>query len=206
MTDPLTEEFMAEKLLQAYQPGVVTSLDGYAPPLDSIGLKCAAVLIPLARLKDEWHLLLTRRTDTVEHHKGQVSFPGGGCELDDNTPEDTALREAYEEIGLIPADVRLLGRMNDVITISQFQVSPVVGLVRWPYPFALESEEVARVFTIPLSWLAERKNWDEKPFSLDGRPIPFPVVTYHPYDGETLWGITARMTLNLLKVFDLLNN
>jgi 8-oxo-dGTP pyrophosphatase MutT (NUDIX family) len=141
----------------------------------------------------------------VEHHKGQVSFPGGGCEVGEATPEMTALREAWEEIGLNPHDVRLLGRMNDIITITGYRVSPIIGVIPWPYQVRLEPAEVVRLFTIPLLWLADRFNWDEQPVTPDGTLIPFPVVRYRPYDGEILWGVSARITLNLLIVLGLMN-
>src|SRR5574339_985495 len=94
-------------------------------------LKCAAVLVPLVWQDEEWHLLYTRRTDTVESHKGQVSFPGGACDDGETTPEQTALREAEEEIGINPAHVNVLGRLANLITISYFRVTPVVGAVKW---------------------------------------------------------------------------
>jgi 8-oxo-dGTP pyrophosphatase MutT (NUDIX family) len=192
-------------LQQAYQPGVIASTDGYAEMFENVRLKCAAVLIPLVWWKDEWHLVFTRRTETVEHHKGQVSFPGGGCNLDETTPEETALREAEEEIGLKMGDVRLLGRLNDVVTITHYRVTPVVGVMPWPYEVRLELAEVGRAFTIPLLWLVNRANWDEQPITPDGMRRPFPVVRYNEYDGEILWGASARMTLNFLSVLGLLN-
>jgi len=200
----LTETDIAERLRRAYQPGVIASTDGYADMYAGVELKCAAVLIALAMREGEWRLLLTRRTETVEHHKGQVSFPGGACDRDETTPEATALREAQEEVGLAPADVRLLGRLNDVVTITRYRVTPVVGVFPWPYAFRPAPVEVARLFTIPLSWLAQRSNCDEQPFTPDGLPRPFPVVIYHPYDGEILWGASARMTHNFLSVLGLL--
>jgi 8-oxo-dGTP pyrophosphatase MutT (NUDIX family) len=195
----LTEDQISRQLKIHYQSGVVASMDGYAESYEHVTLKCAAVLVPLAGWNDEWQLVFTRRTDTVEHHKGQVSFPGGGCELDDATPEATALREASEEIGLAPADVRLLGRMNDIITITQYRVTPIVGVIPWPYQFRPEPAEVERIFTIPFPWLADSSNWDEQPITPPGSIRPFPVIRYHPYDGEILWGASARITLNLLR-------
>ena len=200
MSLSLSEEAISLQLKKAYQPGVIASMDGYPGLYEHVTLKCAAVLIPLVWWENEWHLLFTRRTETVEHHKGQVSFPGGGCETDEFEAEATALREAKEEIGLEPKDVRLLGRMNDVLTITHYQVTPVIGVIPWPYQFHPEPAEVGRVFTIPLLWLSSRANWDEQPLTRDGIKRPFPVVTYHPYDGETLWGVTARITHNLLKI------
>ena len=157
-------------------------------------LKCAAVLVPLVWENDEWHLLYTRRTDTVESHKGQVSFPGGACDEGETTPEQTALREADEEIGLNPKDVTVLGRLSDMITVSYFQVTPVVGVVKWPTVFQVGEAEVARVFTIPLGWLANPSNrWQ---FERSGTRRG--LIAYHPYDGELLWGATARMTVDFL--------
>jgi 8-oxo-dGTP pyrophosphatase MutT (NUDIX family) len=153
-------------------------------------------LVPLVWDNDEWHLLFTRRTDKVESHKGQVSFPGGACDEGETTPEQTALREADEEIGIHPADVRVIGRLSRMVTISKFRVSPVVGIIPFPYAFKMAGIEVARVFTIPLLWLADRNNYWE--FSVPGTARS--VIAYHPYDGELLWGATARMTVNFMKI------
>jgi 8-oxo-dGTP pyrophosphatase MutT (NUDIX family) len=199
----LSEQMISERLRRAYQPGVIAARDGSAEHYEGVVLKCAAVLIPLARIESEWQVVFTRRTDTVEHHKGQVSFPGGGCDRQEYVPEATALREAQEEIGLAREDVRLLGRLNDVLTITHYRVTPVVGSMPWPYTFTPEPAEVGRVFHIPLSWLAERSHRREQPFTPDGFPRPFHVVVFEEYDGEVLWGATARMTLNFLEVLGL---
>lgn len=158
--------------------------------------KCAAALVPLLRQDGEWHLLFTRRSDSVENHKGQVSFPGGACDGGEITPEETALREAQEEIGIEPRQVRVLGRLNSMLTITSFMVTPVVGVIPWPTVFKPEAAEVARIFTMPLNWLAERSNrWE---FVVPGRGHS--VIVYHPFDGEILWGATARMTVDLLEL------
>lgn len=196
----LSENEISARLQRAYRPGVIASTDGYAEIYAGVPLTCAAVLIPLARCGDEWHIVLTHRAETVEHHRGQVSFPGGACDPGDSGPEATALREAEEEIGLNPADVRLLGRMNDVVTITRYRVTPVVGVIPWPYSFRLARQEVARVFTIPLDWLARRENRYEQPFTPDGQSRPFPVVIYQPYDDEVLWGASARIVLDFLQI------
>jgi 8-oxo-dGTP pyrophosphatase MutT (NUDIX family) len=200
MALPLTEEHISRQLKKSYQPGTIASMDGDAGMYKNVPLKCAAVLIPLAWSDDAWQLVFTRRTETVEHHKGQVSFPGGGCEVDESTPEATALREASEEIGLAPEDVRLLGRMNECYTITRYRVTPIVGVIPWPYPFRPEPAEVGRVFTIPLLWLADRANWTEQPVTPQGFSRPFPVLRYHTYDGEILWGASARITQDFLKI------
>ncbi len=118
-------------------------------------------------------------------------------------PSSTALRETQEEIGLNQKDVRLLGRLNDYITITHYRVTPVVGVIPWPYLVRLEKAEVERIFTIPLTWLADSANWDEQPVTVDGFARPFPILKYHPYDGEILWGASARITHNFLAVLGL---
>ena len=193
----LTADFISEQLQEAIKSAGPSS-DGYAEIdlTDEIRLRCAAVLVPLVWHQDEWHLLFTRRTDKVESHKGQVSFPGGACDEGETTAEQTALREADEEIGLNSNNVKVLGRLANMITISHFRVTPVVGVIKWPTVFRLGEHEVARVFTIPLGWLANSSNrWQ---FEVQGRKRS--LIAYHPYDGELLWGATARMTVDFLKV------
>lgn len=198
-TMPLTfsEEFISQRLHEALQTAGPSS-DGFSEVTlnEETRVKCAAVLIPLVWYDEEWHLLYTRRTDKVESHKGQVSFPGGACDDGETTPEETALREAEEEIGIRPQDVRILGRLATLVTISYFRVTPVVGVVRWPNVFCVGEHEVARVFTIPLGWLANPSNrWQ-----FERSDLKRALIAYHPYDGELLWGATARMTVDFLKV------
>lgn len=193
----LSHEIISQKLEQALTAKESSAVGFSEIDLNSeTQLRCAAVLVPLVWQDDEWHLLYTRRTDTVDSHKGQVSFPGGACDDGETTPEQTALREADEEIGLSPNDVTVLGRLADMITVSYFQVTPVVGIVKWPTVFQVGEAEVARVFTIPLGWLGNSSNrWQfERSDSKRG------LIAYHPYDGELLWGATARMTVDFLKV------
>ena len=193
----LTEEYISLRLSEALKTAD-PSYDGYAEMdlNEETRLKCAAVLIPLVWQDDEWHLLFTRRTDRVESHKGQVSFPGGACDEGETTPEQTALREADGEIGINPNDVKVLGRLTNMITITYFRVTPVVGVIKWPAVFRVGEHEVARVFTIPLSWLANPMNrWE---FERPGTTRT--LIAYHPFDGELLWGATARMTVDFLRV------
>lgn len=190
----LTEEEIAARLAAA-QTSVRTDASAYAQA-DADAAKCAAVLVPLLRQDGDWRLLFTRRTDIVESHKGQVSFPGGACDDGETSPEQTALREAEEEIGIAPHQVRILGRLNSMLTITSFRVTPVVGVIPWPTVFKPAQAEVARVFTMPLTWLAERANrWE---FNMLGRD--YSVIVYHPFDGEILWGATARMTVDFLEI------
>jgi 8-oxo-dGTP pyrophosphatase MutT (NUDIX family) len=175
--------------------------DGYSELeiTEDTRLKSASVLIPLVLDGGDWHILYTRRTHRVESHKGQVSFPGGACDEGETTPEETALREAQEEIGIDPASVRVLGRLSSMITITTFQVTPVIGIIPWPTVFRLNENEVERIFTVPLDWLADAGNrWE---FSFPGRHRS--VIVYHPFDGELVWGATARMTVDFLRVIGL---
>jgi 8-oxo-dGTP pyrophosphatase MutT (NUDIX family) len=196
----LSERYIAERLTRALA-GSGPSSDGYAEidVTDRTSLKCAAVLIPLVQDRDAWHILYTRRTHHVESHKGQVSFPGGGCDQGETSPEQTALREAKEEVGIDPLNVRILGRLPNMITITSYRVTPVVGVIGWPAVFRIGEREVERVFTIPLAWLADSSNRWELPFP--GRQGT--LIAYHPYDGELLWGATARMTVNFLEALRL---
>ncbi len=161
----------------------------------------AAVLMPFLWIEGAWHLLFIRRSvNDVDRHSGQVAFPGGRGDPEDLTPEDTALREAAEEIGVDPEDVRILGRLNDTLTISNYQVVPVAGVIPWPYAFHPDEREVDRIFTIPLDWLDDPANHEIRQYPL---PEPhqgaLPVVHFKEYDGEFLWGATARILLNLLE-------
>jgi 8-oxo-dGTP pyrophosphatase MutT (NUDIX family) len=158
--------------------------------------RCAAVLVPLVRENGSWSVLLTARTDLVEDHKGQVSFPGGACEPEDSGPEATALREAAEEIGLPAGSARVLGCMAEYETISNYLITPVVASVDWPFPLKLETREVRRAFTVPLKYLARPGNHAEHLTEIRGQTVP--LVYFEPWEGEVLWGISARIMLDLL--------
>lgn len=174
--------------------------DGWSGGLGRGFPRWAAVLVPFLHKDDHWHLLFTRRTDSVADHKGQVAFPGGGYEEGDAYPEGTALREAQEEIGLAPQDVKLLGCLNQMHTGTGYLITPVVGIIPWPYPLKTSPDEVATVFTIPLDWLAVPGNREERPY-----PSPIgtrQVIYFRTYQGEVLWGVSAKIVANLLTLLD----
>jgi len=161
----------------------------------------AAVLVPLYIDGGEWHVLYTRRTDTVDVHRGQVSFPGGRIDPDDSGPLHAALREADEEVGIRPQDVEVLGMLAPLLTVTQFEVTPVIGRVPWPYPLRLNTHEVACAFGVPLRWLSDPAHIQR---ALRQPPIPgreILVYTFEPFLGETIWGATARITLDLVAVW-----
>ncbi len=165
----------------------------------------AAVLIPFLLQDNEWRLLFIRRAENEgDRHSGQVAFPGGVMDPKDNSPQDTALREADEEIGLLSRDVKILGQLNDFITISNFHVTPFVSVIPWPYPIAPSQDEVVRVFTIPLKWLADLKNHRIENRAIPGGHDRIPVIYFEEYDGELLWGVSARFTIYLLESLKLL--
>ncbi len=166
-------------------------------------LRQAAVLIPILCEGEQWRLLFIRRTDQVQDHKGQVSFPGGAFEPVDTGLEATALRETDEEIGISPQDIQVLGRMPVFATVSGYAVTPVVGQIPWPIPLKLAPAEVSRVFTIPVEWLANQANWSERPYTRsNGRTEK--VIFYEHFDGELLWGITAKITIDFLELMGLI--
>ena len=165
----------------------------------------AAVLAPLYFHEDRWHLLFTQRTDNLVEHRGQVSFPGGSVDPDDKDRIETALREAEEEIGLKRDDVEVLGVLDELITVTQWRITPVVGSFSYPYDFAVNLDEAESAFGVPLQWLADPANLEtqyREPI-VPGRKVA--VYYFKPYVGHIIWGITARMTLSLLQVAGLID-
>ncbi len=158
----------------------------------------AAVLVPLFLNDNEWNLLYTRRTDSVDVHQGQVAFPGGRIEPDDRSAAGAALRESEEEIGLRAADVQVLGQLNPLITVTQFVVTPVIGVIPWPYPLRPNQEEVAKCFGVPIRWLAEPANLEVHTRQPLVPGLGVQVYYFKPYEGELIWGVTARITKSLL--------
>lgn len=154
----------------------------------------AAVLVPIVLRDQELTVLLTRRTDHLHHHPGQVSFPGGRVEAEDESPVDTALRETTEEIGLSREKVELLGFLPQYRTVTGFDVTPVVGLVTPPLELVLDAFEVAEAFEVPLSFLLDRGN--HRLHSVEVRGV---MRDYYamPYGEYFIWGATAGMLVSL---------
>jgi len=163
----------------------------------------ASVLVPLLRNGNEWGLLFTRRTDTLQFHKGQVAFPGGAADPGEIDPQTTALRESFEEISLKPELVKILGCLPSMNSVTSYRITPVIGIIQWPVELIPSPEEVQRIFTIPLEWLASSENRQMKPYQRKGGDI-HQVIYYQPYEGEVVWGITAQITVNLLTILGLI--
>jgi len=173
------------------------ALAGYAPQrLPGQGLVRAAVLVPVYESAGVLHLVFIKRTEDVEHHKGQISFPGGTADATDRDLLATALRESQEEIGLDPADVRVLGQLDDHITVTNFLVSPFVGLVRrWPYPFVPSQREVAAILEVPLAYLLDSATLRLDRRHRNGQEILLPA---YQWGEEVIWGATAHILRGFL--------
>ena len=159
----------------------------------------AAVLLPLFKNATDYHVVFTKRTEMLKHHKGQVSFPGGSFEPSDGDLLTTALRESHEEVGIRPEHVSILGRLDDLSTFStSFTISPFVGLIPYPYPFRPNPIEVAIVFDAPVSVLADptvgRKYIRARD---DGATIE--DYEFH-VNGHVIWGATARIVRHFLSI------
>lgn len=159
--------------------------------------KPAAVLVPLVRREKALSVLLTRRTDHLHHHPGQISFPGGRVEAGDVSPVATALRETHEEIGLGADRVELLGALPDYFTGTGFRVTPVVGLVHPPFELTLDAFEVAEAFEVPLSHFLDPQNHLRHSLEIEGRTRHFHAM---PYGDYYIWGATAGMLMSLYQV------
>lgn len=158
----------------------------------------AAVLVLFHRMDGRDHLVLTRRTDLVEHHKGQMAFPGGAADPGESDPIATALREGREEVGIDPADVEVLGLLDELVTITRFRVTPVVGvLADGPYPFRPSPQEVAEVVEVPVAWLLEPGRMAAAP--MGDRGAGYVDYSWN-YSGRVIWGATGRILKNLLDV------
>ena len=157
--------------------------------------RTAAVLVPVLDL-DEPEVVLTRRADHLLQHPGQVSFPGGAAEDQDDSAVHTALREAFEEIGLPPERTRPIGFLDRMDTFSDYRVLPVVALVQWPVTWRLDQSEVAEVFTVPLSAAMDRERYSNRQVVRDGREY---TIWSMEWGSQRIWGATAAMLLNLAR-------
>jgi len=160
----------------------------------------AAVLVPIIAHGAGLTVLFTQRTAHLKAHSGQVSFPGGRAEPGDASPEETALRESEEEIGLPRARVEILARLPEYFTRTGFRVTPVVGLVQPPLDLTPDPQEVEAVFEVPLSFLLDVRNHRRQTREFQGRTVGFYEMPYRSDQGERyIWGATAGMIVNLVR-------
>lgn len=173
--------------LAAFQPAL----------LPDEGLPRAAVLLPLYDTGGEPHVLFTVRSELVEHHKGQISFPGGAADPEDPDLAHTARRETFEEIGVALDHIELLGQLDEMVTVSNFLVRPFVGriTVPGPYPFAHSEVEVAEILEVPLSHLRDEANLVADVRQYQGREV---MAYSYTFGKHLIWGATARILKQFL--------
>jgi 8-oxo-dGTP pyrophosphatase MutT (NUDIX family) len=163
----------------------------------------ASVLVPLVQRDDGLHVLLTRRTDHLHDHAGQISFPGGRADPGDADVIDTALRETQEEVGLPRERVQVLGPLNTYSTVSSYVVTPIVGLVQPPFELALDAFEVAEAFEVPLQYLMTPAHHHRHAAEFEGVQRQFLSMPWQSVDAQGqpreyfIWGATAAMLRNL---------
>ena len=208
-------EDVARRLAAAPAPGRRNAPLGRAPDGDTlprgdhdlnpdfydpaVALTPAAVLVPIVRRKPSLTVLLTRRTDHLYNHAGQVSFPGGRIDPGDADAVSAALRETEEEVGLPAEHVEIVGRLDTYVTRTGFEVTPVVGLLRPPFRVSPDDFEVAEVFEVPLSFVMDRGNHQRRSREFRGVQRSFYVLQYeHRY----IWGATAAMLVNFVDILD----
>jgi 8-oxo-dGTP pyrophosphatase MutT (NUDIX family) len=181
-------------------------LSAVAPaPREALANKsnAAAVLMPLFERDGDLHIVYIRRSDHVASHRGQVAFPGGRVDPVDATLLDAALREAHEEVGLHPSIVDVVGAFPTMqTTTSGIIVAPFVGVIPSDAPLKPQLSEVAEIFDVPLSALRDpnyRGDYEWKSEGPAARSAKFPAILY---GGQTIWGLTLRITLNMLALLE----
>jgi len=164
--------------------------DGMQESIIANAKKHAAVLIGLIERKGEVNVILTKRTETLNNHSGQIAFPGGKIDEDDASPEAAALRDAWEEIGLDINEVEIMGCLPDYHTGSGYRVAPIVGFVREGADFEISPDEVDYMFEVPLSFLMDEANHQKTSKTWNDQERFFYAM---PYLEHYIWGVTAGM-------------
>jgi 8-oxo-dGTP pyrophosphatase MutT (NUDIX family) len=154
----------------------------------------AAVLIPVVNREDELKVLFTRRAANLAQHAGQISFPGGHIEESDNEPIDAALRETEEEVGLPRHHIDVIGQLENYISRTGFEITPIVGVIEPPFTVVPQPSEVAEVFEVPLSFLLNPENHHRHTREISGENREFYAMPYGEY---YIWGVTAGILVNL---------
>ncbi len=160
-------------------------------------LRPSAVLLPLYDRDGEETLLFTRRTDHLEHHRGEISFPGGAWHPEDRDLAATALRETEEEMGIVAGDVDILGRLDDFYSVHGYHVVPFVGTFPWPYPFRINRDEIAAIIEVPVTALRDPAIFRTEDWQHRGRTHP---VHFYRYRGHEIWGLTAAILKQFLEL------
>ena len=154
----------------------------------------ASVLIPILTFKKDLEILLTKRSNSLKNHPGQIAFPGGKKDQIDSSPIETALRETQEEVGLNPKNVEIIASLPSHKTATGFVIKPYLGLINQPFSETLRQGEVDEIFTVPYEYILNEKNFSIHTRKWNGSQRSYYVVPYGPY---YIWGATARILLNL---------
>ena len=154
----------------------------------------AAVLVPIVERNDGLKVILTKRSNNLKQHPGQISFPGGKSEKIDKSLVATALRETKEEIGISKKNVEILGQLPKHVTITGFKITPFIGRIRMGFSTEIQTSEVSEIFEVPLSYLSNPKNFRVESVKWKGKRRFFYSIPYGPY---YMWGATARILKNL---------
>jgi 8-oxo-dGTP pyrophosphatase MutT (NUDIX family) len=157
----------------------------------------AAVLLPLFRKNGAYHILFTKRTERLNHHRGEISFPGGVRHPEDGDPLTTALRETWEEVGIAPEAVEVLGVLDDFFSIHDYLVTPYVGLFPAGYPLRINPAEIDRIIEVPLAHLQRPEIFRVEDWSWQGRVHP---VCFYTYQNFEIWGLTAAILKQFLEI------
>jgi 8-oxo-dGTP pyrophosphatase MutT (NUDIX family) len=161
----------------------------------------AAVLVPIYWNEGEPHVVFTKRSTKVPHHKGQISFPGGSIDAADADAFAAAVRETHEEIGVPAGVVNLLGRLDDIITITHFVVSPFVAEIPRGFTFTPNDFEIDEIFDVALRDLADPQFLREDQVEFESKPYP---IYYFAHKGHNIWGATGKILRQMLAALDLL--
>ncbi len=178
-------------------PGIRAKLRSYrACELECITDVRASVMLPLLEKENSLHILLTKRTDRMKAHPGEISFPGGMYEETDADTMKTALRECCEEIGVKTGDVEIIGRLDDLTTLTGFVITPYVGIIPYPYTFKINQKEVAYLIYLPFEHL-KKSDLIQEQIEYGGK---METIDCFYYNGERIWGATCRMLLKLKRI------
>jgi 8-oxo-dGTP pyrophosphatase MutT (NUDIX family) len=155
----------------------------------------AAVLLPLFCRDGAWQVLFTKRTDRLNHHSGEISFPGGVRHPEDPDLLTTALRESMEEVGIAPADVEVLGALDDIFSVYDYLVTPFVGVIPCDYRFTVNADEIERLIVVPVAHLLRPEIYRVEDWSWKGREMPVPFFSC---GDDEVWGLTATILRQFL--------
>ena len=175
-------------------------LKNLAFDLPNENLPQAAILILLIENQNDLSIVFTERSKSLPSHAGEVSFPGGKREAEDEDLIETALRETQEEIGINPKQINILGRMDTKESRFGLSVSPFIGYASGNLEFIKETKEVDTIFFVPLNYLKDKPSITNKVTNASGETFETPVLNY---DSHKIWGLTLGFTLQFLKIIEI---